>query len=77
MAGPIQAAISGAITAASAAAVAGKKLSEEEKSMRDLNNLILSTLAETEYQLLANEGKVKQLILTPEIITDPKKISLK
>lgn len=31
MAGPIQAAISGAITAASAAAVAGKKLSEEEK----------------------------------------------
>ena len=45
--------------------------------MRDLNNLILSTLAETEYQLLANEGKIKQLILTPEIITDPKKISLK
>lgn len=53
------------------------KLSKEEKSMRDLNNLILSTLAETEYQLLANEGKIKQLILTPEIITDPKKISLK
>lgn len=53
------------------------KLSKEEKSMRDLNNIILSTLSETEYQLLANEGKIKQLILTPEIITDPKKIILK
>lgn len=53
------------------------KLSKEEKSMRDLNNIILSTLSEAEYQLLANEGKVKQLILTPEIVTDPKQIILK
>lgn len=53
------------------------KLSKEEKSMRDLNNIILSTLSEAEYQILANEGKVKQLILTPEIVTDPKKIQIK
>ena len=53
------------------------KLSKEEKSMRDLNNIILSTLSEAEYQLLANEGKVKQLILTPESVTDPTKIILK
>ena len=53
------------------------KLSKEEKSMRDLNNIILATLSEAEYQILANEGKVKQLILTPEIVTDPKKIQLK
>jgi hypothetical protein len=53
------------------------KLSKEEKSMRDLNNIILSTLSEAEYQLLANEGKVKQLILTPELVTDPTKIILK
>lgn len=53
------------------------KLSKEDKSMRDLNNIILATLSEAEYQLLANEGKVKQLILTPEIVVDPKKITLK
>lgn len=53
------------------------KLSKEEKSMRDLNNIILSTLSEAEYQLLANEGKIKQLILTPESVADPTKIILK
>jgi hypothetical protein len=45
--------------------------------MRDLNNTILETLSEAEYQLLANEGKIKQLILTPELVADPKKITLK
>ena len=53
------------------------KLSREDKSMRDLNNLILSTLSEVEYQLLVNEGKVKQLVLTPEIINNPQNIVLK
>ena len=53
------------------------KLSKEDKSMRDLNNIILATLAEAEYQLLANEGQVKQLILTPETVTNPKQIILK
>ncbi len=53
------------------------KLSQEEKSMRDLNNIILATLSEAEYQLLSNEGKIKQLILTPEAVTDPKKIIIK
>ena len=45
--------------------------------MRDLNNIILTTLSEAEYQILANEGKVKQLILTPELVVDPKNITLK
>ena len=45
--------------------------------MRDLNNIILATLSEAEYQLLSNEGKIKQLILTPEVVTDPKKIQIK
>ena len=53
------------------------KLSKEEKSMRDLNNIILSTLSDAEYQLLANEGKIKQLILTPEAVIDSKKIQIK
>ena len=53
------------------------KLNREDKSMRDLNNIILSTLSEAEYQLLSNEGKIKQLILTPESVQDPKSIIIK
>ena len=53
------------------------KLNREDKSMRDLNNIILSTLSEAEYQLLSNEGKIKQLILTPESVQDPKIIIIK
>ena len=53
------------------------KLSKEDKSMRDLNNIILSTLSEAEYQLLSNEGKIKQLVLTPESVQDPKSIIIK
>lgn len=53
------------------------KLNKDNKSMRDLNNTILETLSEAEYQLLANEGKIKQLILTPELVANPKNITLK
>ena len=53
------------------------KLNREDKSMRDLNNIILSTLSEAEYQLLSNEGKIKQLILTPESVQDPRSIIIK
>ncbi|MGN1371415.1 MAG: AAA family ATPase [Candidatus Coprovivens sp.] len=52
------------------------QLSQKDKSMRDLNNLILSTLGIVEYELMENEGKVKQLILTSETVTDPTKFSL-
>ena len=52
------------------------KLSKQDKSMRDLNNLILSTLGIVEYELMENENKVKQLILTSETVTDPTKFSL-
>ena len=45
--------------------------------MRDLNNLILATLGQVEYKILENEGKVKQLILTHETVTDPSKFELR
>lgn len=53
------------------------QLSKQDKSMRDLNNLILATLGTIEYELMENEGKVKQLILTSETVTDPTKFGLK
>ena len=53
------------------------QLSKQDKSMRDLNNLILATLGTVEYELMENEGKVKQLILTSETVSDPTKFGLK
>lgn len=53
------------------------QLSQQDKSMRDLNNMILSTLGLVEYDLMDNEGKVKQLILTHETVEDPSKFILK
>ena len=52
------------------------KLSKEEKSMRDLNNIIIETLSEVEHQLLLNEGKVKKLVLTADTVTNPQKFDL-
>lgn len=54
-----------------------EQLSRQDKSMRDLNNIIINTLHQVEYELLENEGKVKQLILTHETVTDPSKFILK
>lgn len=53
-----------------------ERLRIQDKSMRDLNNIILETLSEVEYQLLANEGKVKKLILTADTVTNPQKFDL-
>lgn len=52
------------------------QLSQQDKSMRDLNNMILSTLGIVEYELLNNEGKVKQLILTSDTVTNPNNFKL-
>lgn len=52
------------------------QLSSEEKSMRDLNNLILKTLREVEYELLNNEGKVQKLILSSDTVENPQKFIL-
>lgn len=52
------------------------QLTKQDKSMRDLNNLILATLGTVEYELMENEGKVKQLILTGNTVTDPTSFKL-
>lgn len=53
-----------------------ERLSEKDKSMRDLNNLILSSLSEVEYALLDTEGKAKKLILSRETVENPKNFDL-
>lgn len=53
-----------------------EKLNEKDKSMRDLNNLIISSLAEVEYELLNTEGKVKKLILSRDTVENPAKFDL-
>lgn len=53
-----------------------EQLRTEEKSMRDLNNLVLKTLSEVEYELLENEGKVKRLVLSAKTVDDPKDFDL-
>lgn len=51
-------------------------LHEEDRSIRDLNNLILESLSEAEHELLEQEGHVKRLVLTGETVTDPRKFNL-
>lgn len=51
-------------------------LHEEDRSIRDLNNLILSSLSEAEHELLEQEGHVKRLVLTGETVSDPRKFNL-
>lgn len=48
-----------------------EQLSQKDKSMRDLNNIILKTLSAVEYELLANEGKVKRLVLSADTVQNP------
>ena len=52
------------------------QLSKQDKSMRDLNNLILASLSEVEYALLDTEGTVKKLVLSRDTVEDPKKFDL-
>lgn len=52
------------------------KLSEKDKSMRDLNNIILNTLSEVEYALLEQGIKRKKLILSRSTVDNPKNFEL-
>ena len=52
-------------------------LSSKDKSMRDLNNLILKSLDFVECALLENEGLVREAILSSETVTNPHKFTLK
>ncbi len=52
------------------------KLQASDRSMRDLNNLISSTLDEAEYEMLANIGKYKKLVLTKDTVDNPKNFKL-
>lgn len=54
-----------------------EQLTKQDKSMRDLNNAILATLSEVEYELLENEGNVKRLVLTSDTVENSKKFELK
>lgn len=51
-------------------------LKVKDRSMRDLNNLILNSLGNVEYDLLSQEGHVKKLVLTSETVSDPRKYHL-
>ncbi len=53
------------------------KLSSQEKSMRDLNNIIIATLNQVEYMLLQNEGHTSEVTLTAETVDNPYKFTLK
>lgn len=53
-----------------------ERLDSHENSMRDLNNLIIKSLDEAEYEMLSNPNAYKKLILTRECVEDPKKIKL-
>lgn len=44
--------------------------------MRNLNNIILKTLAEVEYELLVNKGQAKKLILSSDTVENPKNFKL-
>lgn len=52
------------------------KMEEEEKSMRELNNKVLSTLEEAEYELASSPLKYKKLILTRDTVENPTKFTL-
>lgn len=52
------------------------KLSMEQKSMRELNNLIIESLDEAEYAMLANPGKYRKLILTRNTVENNNNFNL-
>lgn len=53
------------------------RLAASEKSMRDLNNIILDTLNQVECSLLENEDHTSEVILTGETVDNPYKFTLK
>jgi len=52
------------------------RLHAHDKSMRDLNNLIISSLSFAEHEMLINPHSYKKLILTRESVASPEKIKL-
>lgn len=52
------------------------KLDAEQRSMRDLNNLIIESLDEAEYTLLSNPHGYKRLVLTADTVANNKKFDL-
>ena len=52
------------------------KLKDSDRSMRDLNNLITSTLDEAECEMYDNIGKYKRLVLTRDTVENPKDFKL-
>lgn len=53
-----------------------EKLHSSDRSMRDLNNLITSTLDEAECEMLANVGKYKKLVLTGDTVENSRNFKL-
>ncbi len=53
------------------------QLAQQDKSMRDLNNLIIASLSKIEFALLDTEGKAKKLILSRETVENPKNFDLR
>ena len=51
-------------------------LSKNDKSMRDLNNIIATSLLEAENAILRSKGKVKRLVLTKDTVTNPTSFDL-
>lgn len=51
-------------------------LSKNDKSMRDLNNIIASSLLEAENAILRSNGKAKTLVLSGETVTNPTSFKL-
>lgn len=52
------------------------KLDAEQRSMRDLNNVIIESLDDAEYQMLASPDKYRRLVLTAETVGNNQKYDL-
>lgn len=52
------------------------KLDREQRSMRDINNLIIESLDEAEYEMLSQDGNYKRLVLTSDTVSDNTKFDL-
>ena len=51
-------------------------LSSEDKSLRDVNNIIYQSLINAEYEILSKPGHYKKLTLTKDLASDPNKFDL-
>ena len=53
-----------------------EQLAQNERSMRDLNNIIAKSLLAAENAMLRSNGTVKRLVLTGETVTNPNRFDL-